>query len=306
MPSPMKSPSMRRRRSLRDTGGKLLTVVVILGLLALLLADGVRYLGSLVPFGLERRMAVPYAVDLPKPNKAAESLNALAEKIAITQGLPHEIPVQVRLATQAGIQTFATLGGYVIVYQGLLGEIKSEEELAAVLAHEVAHLKLRHPTEALGRRVNLSLLLALVSQDLAQSLAGPSFGSGLMTAPHYTQDQEEAVLVLAVNTLGAMYGHLGGMLDLNATLQRLAAASPTTPPAMISTHPGLDRAGDNLAQLAQETNWKMDDPGKLRRPLPEGLGGAPSPVPVAAPVAEPAVAPTAVPPLPSEPAAAPR
>ncbi|MFN0316239.1 MAG: M48 family metalloprotease [Burkholderiales bacterium] len=295
MPSPPNSLSVPRRRSLRDTGGKLLTVVVILGLLALLLADGVRYLGSLVPFGLERRMALPYAVELPKPNKVAESLNALAEKIAIAQGLPHEIPVQVRLIDQKGIQAFATLGGYVVVYQGLLKEIKSEEELAAVLAHEIAHLKHRHPTEALGRRVNLALLLTMISQDLAYEIARPSFGSGLMTAPHYTQDHEQAALISAGNTLGAMYGHLGGMLDLSATLQRLIATSPATPPAMVSAHPGLERAGSSLQQLTLEGNWKLDDPGKLRRPLPDWLGIASAGAAAAAPQVVPAVVPVVTP-----------
>lgn len=107
MPSTSQTLRAPRRRSLRDIGGKVLTFLVILALLALLLADGVRYLGSLVPFGLERRMALPYAVELPKPGKVSESLNALAEKIAIEQCLPHEIPVQVRLINQKGIQAFA-------------------------------------------------------------------------------------------------------------------------------------------------------------------------------------------------------
>ena len=159
-------------------GGKLLTIVVIFAMLALLLADGVRYLGSFVPFSLERRMSLAYAVDLPKPDKVAVSLNAFAEKIAIAQGLPYEIPVQVHLIDQSGVQAFATLGGHVIVYKGLLKEINSEEELAAVLAHEVAHLKLRHPTGALGRRVNLALLLSVISQDLAEGIAAPSFEIG--------------------------------------------------------------------------------------------------------------------------------
>ncbi len=282
-------------------GGKLLTIVVILALLALLLANGVRYLGSFVPFSLERRMALPYAEELPKPDKVAASLNAFAEKIAIAQGLPHEIPVQVHVIDQSAVQAFATLGGHVVVYQGLLKEIKSEEELAAVLAHEVAHLKLRHPTEALGRRVNLALLLSVISRDLAEGIAAPSFGSGLKTAPHFTKDHEQVALISMGETLAAMYGHLGGMLDLSATLGRLIASSPATPPALVSTHPGLERTGDSLQLLAQEKNWKLDEPSKQRRPLPEWLGITP-PVQTVAPVdAHPSLPAPA-----SEPMAAPR
>ena len=125
-----------------------------------------------------------------------------------------------------------------------------------------------------------------------------------MTAPRYTQDHEQAALITVSNTLGAMYGHLGGMADLTATLQRLAAASPSAPPAMISTHPGIERGGGNLQQLAQEGNWKLDDPGKLRRTLPDWLGVAPASAPAAAPEVAPVVVPPATPA--PEPNAAPR
>jgi metalloendopeptidase OMA1, mitochondrial len=40
-------------------------------------------------------------------------------------------------------------GGKVVVYTGLLKILKSEKELAAVLAHEVAHILARHTAEKL-------------------------------------------------------------------------------------------------------------------------------------------------------------
>ncbi len=281
MPTQTKPISAPQRRSFRDLGGKLLTIVVILAMLILLAADGVRYLGSLVPFGLERRMALPYAVELPKPDAVAQALNAFAEKIAIAQGLPHEIPVQIHLLGQDWVQAFATLGGHILVYKGLLKEVKSEDELAAVLAHEIAHLKHRHPTEALGRRVNLALLLSVISQDLAAQIAAPSFGAGLRTAPHFTRDQEQEALISTGAALAAMYGHLGGALDLGTTLRRLIARTPTTPPALVSTHPGLERTGDSLQPLALERDWKLDEPDKQRRALPHWLGITPPAIPVA-------------------------
>jgi beta-barrel assembly-enhancing protease len=274
------------QRSLRDFGGKLLTLIIILALFGMLMMDGIRYLGSYVPFSLERHMALPYAVELPKPDAVSRSLNALAEKIAIAQGLPHEISVQVHVIDQDAMQAFATLGGHVLIYRGLLKEIKSEDELGAVLAHEVAHLKHRHPTEALGRRVNLALLLSWVSQDLAETIAAPSFGSGLKTPPHYTRDQEMESLMTAGAALAAVYGHIGGAVDLEKTLMRLIAKNPAKPPEAISTHPGLERIGSEMQGLAAERGWKTDG---NRRALPPELAPAASaeglktPAPIAIP-----------------------
>lgn len=45
------------------------------------------------------------------------------------------------------VNAFVVPGGKVVVYTGLLDMISSEDELAAVLAHECAHVLARHPAE---------------------------------------------------------------------------------------------------------------------------------------------------------------
>src|SRR5690606_845564 len=42
------------------------------------------------------------------------------------------------------INAFATPGGYIYIHRGLLGYLRSEAQLAAVLAHEIAHVTARH------------------------------------------------------------------------------------------------------------------------------------------------------------------
>ncbi|MBK8289542.1 MAG: M48 family metalloprotease [Cellvibrionales bacterium] len=54
----------------------------------------------------------------------------------------------------------ATLGGHIVVYQGLLDATKdSETALAMVMAHELTHIKLRHPAGAMGRGFAVAALL---------------------------------------------------------------------------------------------------------------------------------------------------
>ncbi len=267
--------SMRRRSSPREIGRKLLILVLVVGLCGILVIDGIRYLGSLVPFPVERQMAMPYAANLAKPDALSLSLNQFAEKIAIAQGIPPEVPIEVRVINHDWIQSYATIGGYIILYKGLLAELKSEEALAALLAHQIAHLVHRHPAQALGKRVNVGLLLSVVSQDLAAQIAAPSFSGGLRTEPFFSREHEEQAHVDTGATLVTLYGHLGGALDLGSTLQRLIAAKPESPPGMITTHPGWERVADDMGRLAQERDWKIDSADGKRRPAPDWLNAAP-------------------------------
>jgi predicted Zn-dependent protease len=51
------------------------------------------------------------------------------------------------------INAFAVDGGYIFVARGLLAYLENEDQLAAVLGHEIGHLVARHPQERkLGSR----------------------------------------------------------------------------------------------------------------------------------------------------------
>jgi len=57
---------------------------------------------------------------------------------------------------------FALPGGFIFVYTGLVKEMKSLDELAGVIAHEIAHVDMRHSTQALTRDYGVSFLLNLI------------------------------------------------------------------------------------------------------------------------------------------------
>jgi predicted Zn-dependent protease len=49
------------------------------------------------------------------------------------------------------VNAFATPGGYLFIYTGLLFQADNEAQVAGVLAHEMSHSDLRHSVEAMGR-----------------------------------------------------------------------------------------------------------------------------------------------------------
>lgn len=108
------------------------------------------------------------------------------------------------------INSFATTGGHIFISRGILNSLKSEDEIAAVIAHEMSHIQLEHGTRAIKQsrwgEAGASILsgtIGLVSGDdsskaFADTVAGSAntlISSGYSKDWEYEAD-ENAVLLL--------------------------------------------------------------------------------------------------------------
>lgn len=97
------------------------------------------------------------------------SLQEDAEATAVLNGffremnIPSEYTIRITVVENATVNAFALPGGHIVVYSGLLRELKTYPELAALLSHEFTHVNNKHATRSifrqLGSRIFLSLLL---------------------------------------------------------------------------------------------------------------------------------------------------
>lgn len=85
---------------------------------------------------------------------------------------------------------FCAPGGYIFVYTGLMKYVYNTDELAGVLAHEMAHADRRHSTDGLTRDYGISLLLRLIFGDDG-SAVGELAGS-LFSLNYSRSDEREA------------------------------------------------------------------------------------------------------------------
>ncbi|WP_259013940.1 M48 family metallopeptidase [Emticicia fluvialis] len=74
-------------------------------------------------------------------------------------------PLRFTVVENKDVNAFALPGGHVVVYSGIIDKLKTPEELAALLAHEVTHIKERHSLNALTRSMAGSVLLSFVFGD---------------------------------------------------------------------------------------------------------------------------------------------
>jgi predicted Zn-dependent protease len=151
---------------------------------------------------------------------------------------------------------YACPGGFLFVSTGLLGLCQSEDELAGVIAHEIAHIILEHPMEAIQASHQRAAVASLAkfglrkageSQSELQQLSG-IFDNVVKdvvkaVAQGYSRDKEQGADVLAVEilkqagyapaalaqVLGRMTGHSGYHGDPKQRAQKvMETASPQT------------------------------------------------------------------------------
>lgn len=198
---------------------------------------------------------------------ARDALRVIAARLGGVMDLPAGMQVQVHYSPDKVTNAFATLGANVVFYRGLLVRFDSEDAVAAVLAHEIAHAKLRHPATSLGRGIATGLMLSLLSTGLGESVAGGAMQmAATLPLLKYSRDQESAADHEAIIAVAKVYGHAGGAYDALAALGRIRADGRDI--NFLRTHPVSAERVAAVERLARERGWALDRP---RTPLPPAL-----------------------------------
>ena len=161
---------------------------------------------------------------------------------------------RVEVAATDDTNAMALPGGLIVVTQGLLDDVSSENELAFVLGHELGHFRNRDHLRALGRGLVISLFLAAVTGG---DVSGIGINVADVTLRGFSRKQESRADEFGLAVVFAEYGHVN---EASRLFQKWAGEDR---PGIIaggylSTHP---RAGDRVAQLdelAARQGWSLE------------------------------------------------
>jgi len=162
------------------------------------------------------------------------------------------------------VNAFATPGGHVYVYSGLLLAAENEAEVAGVLAHEAGHISGRHVERAMVNAYGLQTLAGVAlgqSPSTTQKLAADLAGTGVMLA-HSRSEETEA------DEYGATYvSHVG--YDPHAMItffQKLQANEGSSPRAMVwlRSHPLTQDRIDHLKRYIRDNRLSGTEVGEQR------------------------------------------
>jgi Zn-dependent protease with chaperone function len=145
-------------------------------------------------------------------------------------------------------------GGLIIVTQGLLDQVESENELAFVLGHELGHFKNRDHLRALGRGIVMALFFTVVTGN---DVAGIGIKAADLTLRGFSRRQETKADEFGLAVAYSEYGHVDNAWRLfeRWDTQDSALIDIAT---YLSTHPEAgDRVVDMKARAVAE-GWRVE------------------------------------------------
>ena len=165
------------------------------------------------------------------------------------------------IVREDSINAFAAPGGYIGAHSGLILAARRESELAAVIAHEIAHVTQRHLARAYdsASRMNLPTAAAILAAILLSTQSGEAGQAALMSVQagaiqrqiNFTRSNEKEADRMGMQTLQAADFDPAGMPDFFDRLQQQSRYYGTPPP-FLSTHPVTsDRIADAMSRIDQ-------------------------------------------------------
>jgi predicted Zn-dependent protease len=255
-------------------------VVAIGAALVAVIAFSATWIAPKIPFRFEQQLAEGVFREWKSLSEKGDlareqALRALADRLAGAMDLPREMSVTVHYDQAHVLNAFASLGGHIVVYRGLIERMPNEDALAAVIAHEIAHVRHRHPAASLGRGVALALVLSAVGISTGSGVANRVIGAAPNLALlKFSRDQEAEADADAMRAIVKVYGHVGGLQDLFHVFREARPDAPSGVQFLL-THPVTAERLQNVASSAAREGWPTTGE---RRPLdgtlkPQGRAG---------------------------------
>lgn len=163
--------------------------------------------------------------------------------------------VKLHVVDMDEVNAFAMPNGHMVIYKGLLADVKDEAELAGVMGHELAHLQEKHVMKKLVKEVGLSVLISVATGGGGGEVVEIA---RLLSSSAYDRKLEKEADIKAVDYMaGANISpdHLANFL------YRLGENNPDDLRYLswISTHPDSKERAEYIVSYAR---------GKVKKPEP--------------------------------------
>jgi predicted Zn-dependent protease len=199
-------------------------------------------------------------------------LNRICASITINSPRPDVYNgYHVAILDSTEINAFATSGGHIFVTRGLINAARSEDALAGVIAHEIAHIQLQHSIKAIrNSRVTQALMVTGTSAAGAATgynvnqltdIFNESVGEIVTTLVNngYSRDQEYQADNTAMSLMAAAGYNPSGLLDM---LRQLSSVQ-TSSSGFGKTHPTPAQRITNAEKTVG--SYRVTDTGSSRQ-----------------------------------------
>ncbi|MCI7781608.1 MAG: M48 family metallopeptidase [Parabacteroides sp.] len=177
--------------------------------------------------------------------RVGKKIAAATEQYLKQNGLESEVKNfawEFSLVKDEQVNAFCMPGGKIVVYEGLMKIIGSEDELAVVVGHEVAHAVAKHSNERMSQQLMAQYGAAILGQAVSnksaavQQLASTVYGVGAqygVMLPYSRKHEIEA------DYMGLVFMTMAGYNPEVALSfwKKMSAGGSSSAPEFMSTHP---------------------------------------------------------------------
>ena len=222
------------------------------------------YLVRFIPVEAEQEWFTEQRLDFVRsetPNTTKTSaVEAYLGQLVAQLNSKQEAPLQytIKLIDTDMPNAFITPGGHIFVTTELLRYVNSENALAMVIAHEMAHQVHRHPIRSMGRGIVIALALMMFTgvdgSEWVTEILTNSINLGLLA---YSREQERQADDTGLQMLVSFYGHAGGSDYFFAQLQKLDKREHSALGQYLETHPAIHERIEFLREFDSEDQQQL-------------------------------------------------
>lgn len=232
----------------KKSGGKewirngllLLGVLGVLFLLYLLIVPWLsQKMASTVSIKTEKQLgdAVYDAMGLSGQEDGAKTL--LLNDFFSALDVPTSYDIRISVVNDNTVNAFALPGGRIVVYIGLLKEVRSYEELAALLGHEFSHVNNKHSTKSIFRKLGSKVFLGLLFGRFGSVTSVLVDHADNIKSLKYSRRLEKEADMDGLAILTKREIDPQGFIDLFTHLKE--AAPQSSLPEFLGSHPDVDK-----------------------------------------------------------------
>lgn len=247
--------------------GFLKIVAIAMGLLGLIV---VAYFYVLPPIAEKSAALLPESVDTEigemfmgaflHDNLIDTSKSKYLSEFAAELNLKNDRPLKFLVVNSSEVNAFAVPSGQIVVFSGILNDMKSSDELAALLGHEASHVNQRHSIKMLCRNLAGYMVVSLLFSDVNGVMAVLAENAQQLHSLSYSRAFEQEADELGLKILMDNKINPNGMVQLFAQLEK---ESKMSIPQIISTHPLTEERKGNMRRIIAATHYEVSANEKL-------------------------------------------
>lgn len=165
-----------------------------------------------------------------------------------------EFPWQIKIIhDDSTLNAFAAPGGFTYMYTGLIKYLDTEDDLAGVLGHEIAHADLRHSARNIEKQYGLSVVLSVILGQNAEVLGEIAVG---LAGLGFSREFETEADLESVEYLSGTDYNCAAARSFFQKLEESGQGSGV--PEFLSTHPKPANRYENISEKAQEVGCSTE------------------------------------------------